>query len=87
MEHVETGFSYSLSLFDGRILIKSTCLKCGESKVVSRGDGSLLEWEQRHIAQHNPVEIGCPSAQSHTVSPWPWIVPHPRHEDELLPAH
>ena len=31
-----------------RVLILSTCKKCGASKMVSVADGSLERWEEQH---------------------------------------
>jgi len=31
-----------------RLMIESTCLGCGESRLVSHSDGSLEQWEQQH---------------------------------------
>ena len=33
---------------DGRLVIKSTCKKCGESNLVSVRDRSLAKWELQH---------------------------------------
>jgi len=41
-------FSRALTPVESRLLIASTCLKCGESKLVSSSDGSLEEWEEEH---------------------------------------
>lgn len=40
---------------DGRVVIKSTCESCGESRLVSLRDGSLSLWEARHE---------CPSTEA-----------------------
>jgi len=42
------GFSRALTRLESRLLIASTCLKCGESKLASSSDGSLQEWENDH---------------------------------------
>ena len=33
---------------DSRLLIESTCARCGEMRIVSHSDGSLERWEQQH---------------------------------------
>jgi hypothetical protein len=37
---------------DGRLVIKSTCRQCGESKLVSVRDRSLAKWESRHACMN-----------------------------------
>jgi hypothetical protein len=39
---------------DGRVVIKSSCRKCGESKLVSIRDGSLAKWESQHVCLGAP---------------------------------
>jgi hypothetical protein len=39
---------------DGHIVIKSTCRKCGESKLVSVRDLSLKKWESQHTCPGVP---------------------------------
>jgi hypothetical protein len=39
---------------DGRIVIKSTCRNCGESKLVSVRDLSLPRWESQHVCYGVP---------------------------------
>lgn len=41
-------FDRALVRTGSRLMICSTCLKCGESKVVSSADGSLDGWEEGH---------------------------------------
>jgi hypothetical protein len=45
---------------DGRLVIKSTCTKCGESNLVSVRDKSLAKWESRHdcMTELNPARNG-----------------------------
>lgn len=42
------GFDHVPTPYDGRLLIKFTCKKCGASDLVSRLDDSLLKWESSH---------------------------------------
>jgi hypothetical protein len=35
----------------GRLLLKSICARCGQSKVVSAADETLAAWEEGHICQ------------------------------------
>jgi hypothetical protein len=53
----QVSFSYRLIRSDDRFKIQSTCDKCGKHKVVSMADGSLQEWEQKHITQHRPLVV------------------------------
>ena len=39
-----------------RLLLESTCLCCGESRVLSAGDGSLQEWEENHACAARPSD-------------------------------
>jgi hypothetical protein len=39
---------------ENRAVIKSTCKKCGESKLVSIRDGSLAKWEAQHTCPDVP---------------------------------
>jgi hypothetical protein len=44
-----TTFTHALASFqDGRILIRSTCVQCGTSRIVPVRDGSIEEWGFRH---------------------------------------
>lgn len=52
---VQSSFSYHLVETDGRMMLESTCKKCGASKLVSDRDGSLREWEMKHSEQCRPV--------------------------------
>lgn len=45
---------------EGRLLIKSVCASCGESKVLSAANGSLIAWEKEH---------DCSKKRSVTVFP------------------
>jgi len=39
-----------------RLLLKTVCLSCGESKIASVADGSLTAWEGQHeCSQKDPV--------------------------------
>jgi hypothetical protein len=51
----QVSFSYRLIRSDDRFKIHAMCDKCGKHKVVSMADGSLQEWEQKHISQHRPL--------------------------------
>lgn len=42
------AFSRSLVHVEQRLMILSTCLSCGESRMVSSDDDSIEEWESRH---------------------------------------
>lgn len=41
-------FSHTVKREPTRIMIESTCSGCGETQLVSYGDGSLARWEQEH---------------------------------------
>ena len=46
---------------DGRFVIKSTCRKCGESKLVGIRDRSLAKWESQHtchVVPKMPMRVG-----------------------------
>ena len=45
-------FTHSLTLANDRLMVKSVCLLCGESQVVSNADDSLHQWENEHSAKH-----------------------------------
>ena len=38
---------------EGRLLIQSTCKGCGKSRIVSKHDGSLEQWEDTHQCEEN----------------------------------
>lgn len=42
------AFTRTLERSGARLLIRSACVKCGDSKLVSKHDGSLQEWEDGH---------------------------------------
>jgi hypothetical protein len=42
------AFTRSLVRTELRLMILSTCLTCGEGRLVSSADGSLDEWEDGH---------------------------------------
>jgi hypothetical protein len=39
---------------DGRLVIKSTCKDCAESRLVNVRDGTLAKWELRHKCPDTP---------------------------------
>jgi hypothetical protein len=39
---------------DGRLVVKSMCNNCGDSKLVSVRDGSLARWESYHTCPGVP---------------------------------
>jgi hypothetical protein len=41
-------FTRTLIKRERRLMIRSVCAKCGESKVVSASDGTLDDWEDSH---------------------------------------
>lgn len=43
-----SAFRHSQIRTEGRLLIQSTCGRCGKSKIVSHHDGSLEQWEDGH---------------------------------------
>jgi hypothetical protein len=43
-----SNFSHTPVKTEARLLIVSTCRKCGASKLVSQFDGSLKQWEDGH---------------------------------------
>jgi hypothetical protein len=42
------SFAHMPIRIDDRILIESCCAVCGESRIVSAADGSIVEWERGH---------------------------------------
>ena len=49
------GFDNALAYDEeNRAVIKSTCKKCGESKLVSIRDRSLAKWEAQHVCPGVP---------------------------------
>jgi hypothetical protein len=54
-EAKRTGFKNELDRDeDGQLVVKSTCGKCGASKLVSVSDGSLARWESHHTCPGVP---------------------------------
>jgi len=47
-------FARSMVKSDGRLLILSTCMRCGKGKLVSSHDGTLLDWEIHHQCERRP---------------------------------
>jgi hypothetical protein len=43
-----SSFTRTAERIDDRFLIRSTCTKCGASKLVSWPEGSLKDWEANH---------------------------------------
>jgi hypothetical protein len=41
---------------EGRLLIQSTCKGCGKSRIVSKHDGSLEQWEDGHRCEPNQAK-------------------------------
>lgn len=56
-------FSHTVKRESTRIMIESTCTRCGEMQLVSYGDGSLARWEQEHRcnADDHSVRIAAAS--------------------------
>lgn len=50
-------FARSLVRADGRLLIYSVCLVCGEGQLVSKSDGTLSAWEETHQCSKKPVSL------------------------------
>ncbi len=50
---------------DGRLLIKTFCAQCGESKIASAADGSLAVWEEQHECKRVTVFPGSPQRWGH----------------------
>jgi hypothetical protein len=42
------AFTRTLERSGSRLMIRSACASCGDSKLVSKVDGSLQEWEDGH---------------------------------------
>jgi len=60
MPQIDTSsdkFEHELTRSEGRVLLRSTCRHCGASKVVSRADGSLEEWESEHGCESRGAPI------------------------------
>lgn len=41
-------FTHTLERSGSRLMIRSICASCGNSKLVSKYDGSLQQWEDSH---------------------------------------
>jgi hypothetical protein len=54
MSSPASGFTHILVRLEQRLLIRSSCSVCGESKLVSHSDGSLDEWENGHRCRKSP---------------------------------
>lgn len=50
-----TGYTRTLERDGPRLLIRSTCTRCGESRMVSEADESLEHWEQEHHCAAEPA--------------------------------
>lgn len=48
-----TGFTRKLERDEPRLLIRSTCARCGASRLVSEADQSLEDWEEEHRCPAN----------------------------------
>jgi hypothetical protein len=59
-EKNDTRFHRTAIRTDTRLLIQSTCIKCGVSKLVSHHDGSLEEWESEHECKVKAKSISGP---------------------------
>lgn len=55
-------FTHSIRYLGMRIVIASTCSRCGETQIVSHGDGSLERWEREHICDADEISIGLAPA-------------------------
>ncbi len=50
------AFDHQPARVKERLLLESTCLRCGESRLVSAADGTLEDWEDTHLCAKRPVE-------------------------------
>ncbi|HEX3660518.1 MAG TPA: hypothetical protein VHU89_03765 [Acidobacteriaceae bacterium] len=62
MDTCPDRFARSLVRAEGRLLIYSVCLECGEGQLVSRSDGSLGEWEDGHQCKKKPMAVAAGDA-------------------------
>lgn len=49
-------FTHVLKRVGNRLMIESTCTKCGAAGLVSHHDGTLAEWEERHACNDGKPE-------------------------------
>ncbi|HZZ41146.1 MAG TPA: hypothetical protein VFE06_18555 [Acidobacteriaceae bacterium] len=67
MTSVTPQFDHQLVRLQGRLLLDSICVHCGNSKIVSAADGSLTDWEAGHLCTNarKPAEkIPLPAASA-----------------------
>lgn len=62
MTSVTPHFDHKPARVQGRLLLESICVHCGNAKIVSAADGSLAEWETRHVCTDakRPAEKSLP---------------------------
>jgi len=64
------AFTRTLERSGSRLLIRSACQDCGDSKLVSQHDGTLQEWEDGHrcgfagLGKKEPTPVPAPSGLS-----------------------
>ena len=52
----DTQFARKLVRTVNRLMIESTCIKCGATSLVSDHDGTLEEWEEAHTCNGDKPE-------------------------------
>lgn len=52
----QAQFTHKLTRTVDRLMIESTCTKCGTAKLVSNHDGTLEEWEEGHACSDHKSE-------------------------------
>jgi hypothetical protein len=52
----QAQFARKLVRTVNRLMIESTCMKCGAASLVSDHDGTLEEWEEGHICNRDKSE-------------------------------
>jgi hypothetical protein len=49
MSPANPQFDHKPARVQGRLLLESICVQCGESKIVSAADETLEKWEDGHV--------------------------------------
>lgn len=58
-------FAHVLIRTDNRLMIESTCMRCGTVRLVSNHDGSRAEWEEGHTCKDDKSDSQVKTDRKH----------------------
>lgn len=63
------AFTRTLERSGSRLMIRSVCAACGDSKLVSKHDGSLQDWEDGHHCEEAETKKKAPASVTTAAAP------------------